>query len=225
MSQIQTAAARGLTPAVDRVRRARGQALAGEGEVLFREAIKYSVQTIPQAGQTLFTFFQDAGNSGIQVTNIPQPGQLMTSGILRIHGITFDVWPVGDDQASVADASALTVAQALNQYLRGGAIRLWSGERILWDDIGLQQCPAGGGPNVATAIGGTIATAAAAAVVTNGLPTPNAIRRFIAPFDVTTEDQIKVEVAYAAAIALPSGVTGRMVCRLICDQTREAAAG
>lgn len=223
---MNTAAARGITPEVDTLRRLRGQALPGEGNVILRDLPRYSVQTLPQAGATVFTFFQDAGNSGSQVTNIPQPGQLITGGIFRCVGMTFDVFPVGDDLASIADGTAFTVAQAINQYLRQGNIRVWRGERIEFEDFGLQTFPAGGGPNVAPAVATTATTTtAAAAVVTNGIPTPNAIRRFLSPMDFTISDNVKVEVTYGAAIAFPSGVTGRMVCRLLGDHLREAAAG
>jgi len=220
------AAASGISAQVDRARKQRGQVLTNEGDVRLKEYPRYSIQKLAAgATATDFLFFQDAANSGKMVTNLPQSGQVVSSGIFRCTAIGFHVDAEGSaSDEVVAAATSIAAAQLKVRAINGGWFALSVGDRKALEDYGLFKYPSGGGVfGFASNANDNSTTVNNTNVVGNGFPSAGNLRRIV-PIDITSKDAIKLDLSYRTALVAPANVNLYIMCTLYGDLLQDAAA-
>lgn len=189
----------------------------------------YDYQTYPLAGAAAgFTFFSvpkgagatsafgaAAGVKSLLDTNMQLSGQLGAGNQFLCMGVEIEFWPgsVPGLQTAAQPTDAQTAQQADDVYsvLRNGYLELQIQNRPYVQDAPLMKFP------TQTCLTGWSAVtngANATAAIQHGYASGYGLAYNIVPVLITQNQAFSVIVTFPAAIALPSGVDGRIGCRL-----------
>jgi len=173
------------------------------------------------AGSTSFTFFNVGESKG--VLDMPGNGAGLPKGFAFLYtGCGFHL-ETGVDINAAADADGaqlqltgteawpgttefpVKTAEQIRRILQNGDVNISANGYVLDRFYGLHRAPAGAGPNVQVAIGGTTAAAqeVSAAIICNGDPS-YANRRVVRPQLIMHNVPIKATVDFTTALALTS---------------------